>query len=137
MQLTRRHLAALLPALAQAADKTPMPSATFNHDDLKVKTNGENTSRDFFSGYTHSGFHIDMHETDLAPGMAPHAAHHHEHEELLMLRTGTLEVTIDGKVTKAGPGSAIYVASGLEHGWRNVGTTRAAYFVMALGRDPK
>ena len=127
----------MLPALAQAAGKTPMPSASFEHESLKVKKNGENTSRDFFAGYTHSGFHIDMHETDLAPGLAPHAPHHHEHEELLLLRTGQLEVTIDGKVTTVGPGSAVYVASNLEHGWKNSGKTRAAYFVMALGREPK
>jgi quercetin dioxygenase-like cupin family protein len=32
-----------------------------------------------------------------------------------------------------GPGSAAYVASNEVHGWRNVGTTRAQYFVLAIG----
>jgi mannose-6-phosphate isomerase-like protein (cupin superfamily) len=67
--------------------------------------------------------------------MMPHAAHHHAHEELLILREGTLEVTILGKTTTVGSGSVVYVNSGEEHGWRNSGTTRARYYVIALGRE--
>ena len=51
-----------------------------------------------------------------------------------MIREGTLEVTISGRTVKLGPGSAAYVASGEEHGWRNVGKTRAHYFIVTLGR---
>ena len=90
-----------------------------------------------FDGLTHTGFHIDLHETELAPGMAPHPPHHHEHEEMIMIREGTLAVTIAGKVTTIGPGGVAYVASNQEHGWRNSGTMHAHYFVVALGRTPK
>lgn len=137
MRITRRNLTALLPALAAAAEKTTMPSGTFTFESLKVKQNGQNRSRDVFDGLTHSGFHIDMHETELAPGLPPHDAHHHEHEELLMVREGALEVTIAGKSSTLGPGSVAYVASNEEHGWRNAGKTRAHYFVLALGRAAK
>jgi quercetin dioxygenase-like cupin family protein len=51
-----------------------------------------------------------------------------------MIREGTLEITIEGKVTIAGPGSVVYAASNDMHGWKNVGTTPAHYFVIALGR---
>ena len=136
--MNRRQLAALLPLLttasASAADRKTMTSQTFRFEDLKVKENGQNRSRDVFDGLTHGGYHIDLHQTELAPGAAPHASHHHLHPELLMLREGTLEVTIEGKVTTIGPGSLIYVASNEEHGWRNISSTRAHYFVMALGR---
>ena len=46
---------------------------------------------------------------------------------------GTLEVTISGKPTLLGPGSAAFIASNEEHGWRNSGSTRAHYTVIALG----
>jgi quercetin dioxygenase-like cupin family protein len=45
-----------------------------------------------------------------------------------------MEVTIEGKTEKLGPGSVVYVASNEEHGWRNAGATRAHYFVLTLGR---
>jgi quercetin dioxygenase-like cupin family protein len=137
MQLSRRDLSLLLPALAAAqapAAGTPLPSKTFNFDDLPVKINGKNKSRAVLKGDTHSGFPIEMHMTELAPGEAPHPPHHHVHEEMLLLKEGTMEVTISGKVTKIGPGSSVYVASNEEHGWHNAGTTNALYFVIALGR---
>jgi quercetin dioxygenase-like cupin family protein len=141
MNYSRRDWTFLLPALAAAAasgaNKPPMSSLALPFETLPVKTNGENRARDVFDGYTHSGFHIDMHESELAPGLAPHPPHHHEHEEMVMVQQGTLEVTIAGKVTTVGPGSVVYVASNEEHGWHNAGTTRANYFVLALGRERK
>ena len=127
-------LMAAASASSSAAAAAKMPSATFRFEDLKVKQNTQNRGRDVFDGLTHTGFHLDMHQTELAPGKMPHAAHKHLHEELLMLREGTLEVTILDRVSKIGPGGVIYVASNEEHGWRNVGETAAHYFVIALGR---
>ena len=138
MQLSRRDLSLLLPALAAAqasAEGTALPSKTFNFDDLPVKINGKNKSGAILKGATHSGFPIDMHMTERPPGGAPHPPHHHVHEEMLLLNKGTMEVTIMGKVTTIGPGSTVYVASNEEHGWRNSGTTNALYFVIALGQQ--
>jgi quercetin dioxygenase-like cupin family protein len=134
MRPSRRDLSLLLPALG-AAQAKPLPSKTYKFEDLVVKQNGENRSRAMFSGVNRSGFPIEMHQTELAPGMAPHPPHSHVHEELLMIREGTLEVMISGKTVTMGPGSTAYVASNEHHGWKNVGTTRAHYFVMALGRE--
>jgi len=139
MKYTRRDLSLLLPALvaanATAAELSTLPSKSFVFDDLPVKKNGENRSRAMFNGLTHSGFPVEMHQTELAPGDAPHPPHHHVHEEMMMVREGTMEVTISGKISTLGPGSVAYVASNEEHGWRNVGKTRAHYFVVALGQN--
>jgi quercetin dioxygenase-like cupin family protein len=54
---------------------------------------------------------------------------------MIVIREGMMEVTIAGKVSQLGPGSVAWVASNEHHGWRNVGTTRARYMVMALGRE--
>lgn len=136
MNYTRRDLAILLPALAGAAiaETTKLPSHSYRFEDLTVKASGGNRAWAVFDGLTHSGFHIDMHETELGAGKAPHPPHHHEHEEMIMVREGQIEVTISGKITKLGPGSVAYVASNEEHGWRNTGTAPASYFVLALGR---
>jgi quercetin dioxygenase-like cupin family protein len=139
MSYSRRDLAVLLPALAavKASGQTEktIPSTVYRYEDLPVRASGPTRQRQTFNGANHAGFHVDLHLTELAPGEMPHAPHHHVHEEIVMLRKGTLEVTINEKVTRAGAGSVVYVASGEQHGWRNVGSEPAEYFVIALGRD--
>ena len=145
MKITRRDLTALLPALAatQAAAQTAAPqpkvrgklaSKAYRFEDLPEKVNGQNKSRNVFDGKNHAGCQVDLHITDLGPGQMPHAAHHHVHEEIVMLQSGQLDITIEGKVTRVGPGSVVYVNSNEEHGWKNPGPERAQYFVMAVGR---
>lgn len=137
MNFSRRDICLLLPALATtagfAADEAALPSKTYPFDDLPVHSSGENKSRPVLAGNTHIGIPVELHETDLAPGGAPHPPHHHEHEEIFLMREGTLEVTIEGKSTRIGPGSVAYVASNQEHGVHNPGPAHAQYFVFALG----
>jgi quercetin dioxygenase-like cupin family protein len=136
MNYSRRDLALLIPVLA-AAQQTPkgLPSRVFKYDDLPVRVNGENKSRAVMKGETHSEFQIELHMTELGPGQAPHAPHKHVHEELLMLKDGSLDVTISGQTTHVTAGSIVYVASNEMHGWRNPGESPAQYFVIALGKD--
>ena len=122
------------PAAAQAQD-IPLPSKAYVYEELPVRKNGANESRPLFSGQLHTGCYVEVHETRLAPGGMPHPPHHHAHEEMFMVREGTLEVTINGKVTRLGPGSVGFAGSNDEHGVRNIGTTPAEYFVVAMGKD--
>ena len=137
MKTSRRDLSVFLPAVAAltaAAQSTALPSRAYRFEDLAVRTNGKNRSRAVLNGKTHTGEPLEIHQTELAPGMAPHPPHHHVHEELLLIREGTVEVTIAGKTSTLGPGSVAFVASGEEHGWRNAGNTQAHYFIVTLGR---
>ena len=146
MKLSRRQLAGLVPALAvaqtapkkevaAAKEKPTLVSKAYEAKEMAVKVSGENKSWAVFDGKNHSGFPVDIHITELGPGMAPHAPHHHVHEEVVMLQTGQLDVTILGKTTRVTAGSVVYVNSNEEHGWKNPGPERAKYFVMALGRE--
>jgi quercetin dioxygenase-like cupin family protein len=137
MSFSRRDLAFLLPALtaaSAAAQKPPLASKTYAYEDLPVRASGPGRQRAVFDGVTGRGLGLEMHLTELPPGQAPHAPHRHVHEEMILIREGTMEVTINGRSSRIGPGSLAFVASNEEHGWRNVGTTRAEYFVIALGR---
>lgn len=137
MNWSRRDLCLMLPVLVAssgyAAEDAALPSKAYPFEDLPVRASGENKSRHVFGGRTHTGFLVELHETDLAPGGAPHPPHHHDHEEIFMMREGTIEVTIEGKTSRIGPGSVAYVASNQEHGVRNPGPGHAQYFVFALG----
>jgi quercetin dioxygenase-like cupin family protein len=141
MACSRREFVFLLPGLVAtplqtAADKKGvMATKAFRFEDLQMRESGPIRIYQIFIGTTHTGFMLDMHESELAAGQVPHAPHRHAHEELVLMREGTLEVTIAGKMTELGPGSGIYVASNEDHGYRNSGAVPAKYFVLALGQD--
>jgi len=137
MECSRRDLSFLLPIFAAAkasAQNAVLSSKTYSFEQLPVEISGANRIRPVLDGETHHGVRIELHETELPPGGAPHPPHHHVQEEMILIREGTMEVTIAGRSTKLGPGSVAYVASNVEHGWHNAGTTRAHYFVLAIGR---
>src|SRR3954447_22785308 len=99
LNFSRRKLALLLPAVAAAQEKpqpAKLPSKSFRYEDLPVKESGQNKQRAVLNGATHSGFMVEMHLTELGPGQAPHAPHKHVHEEMVLLQTGQLDVTIEG-----------------------------------------
>lgn len=142
MPVTRRDLNLLLPMLAGSAalaqsrqDKKTLPSASFKFEDLAVKVSGENRTRAVLNGATHKGSAVELHLTELGPGMAPHPPHRHPHEEMVLVQHGELDVTISGNTTRLTPGSVAFVASNEEHGWKNPTTGRTQYFVIALGEN--
>jgi mannose-6-phosphate isomerase-like protein (cupin superfamily) len=138
MQCSRREVYFWIPALMAShglGAEAPIPSKMLRFEDLPVQSGNGHTLRRILEGKTHSGYGVEMHETDLAPGAMPHPAHHHAHEEVFLVREGTLEVTITGRASRLGPGSVAYVASNEEHGIRNPGSTHAQYFVIALGTE--
>jgi quercetin dioxygenase-like cupin family protein len=141
MAISRRQLAALMPALAAAQttgskEKSVLPSKCYIYEDLTVKKNANgNEQRAVFDGETHTKYPVELHLTSLAPGLAPHPPHHHVHEEMVLLHKGQLDVTIEGKTTRLTTGSVAYVHSNEEHGWKNPGPDRAEYFVIAVGKE--
>jgi uncharacterized cupin superfamily protein len=138
VKYTRRDLSTLLPLLAAraaSAQTTALPSKTYAFDDLPVKKNGANSSRAVLKGAMHDGCPLEMHISELAPGLAPHPPHHHGHDEMVIIRQGTLDVMISGKHTTLGAGSIVYFASGEEHGFKNAGSDNAMYYVIAMGKD--
>ncbi len=129
-------LAGLAAAPAGGIESPTLPTKAYRFEVLPVRTHGANSSRPVFEGASFTGASIELHETDLAPGETPHPPHHHRHEEMFLIREGTVEVTLAGEGSRLGPGSVAFVASDAEHGIRNVGTTHAQYFVLTLDRNP-
>jgi quercetin dioxygenase-like cupin family protein len=134
MSLSRREITALLPAFWAAQATSTLPSKCYEFEELPVKTNPEThiESRQVFRGETHGGFEIACHMTKLPPGAAPHPPHKHVNEEIFFLREGTIELTVEGKSSRIGPGSVAYIASNEMHGAKNVGDVPAQYFILEL-----
>jgi mannose-6-phosphate isomerase-like protein (cupin superfamily) len=139
MTFSRRDLCLLVSALAVSpvvkAQGMALSSKVLPYAALPVRKNGRNESRAIISGELQTGGNMEVHQTRLAPGGMPHPPHHHVHEEMFLIREGTLEVTISGDTARLGPGSVAFVGSNDEHGVRNTGTSPTEYFVVALGKE--
>jgi mannose-6-phosphate isomerase-like protein (cupin superfamily) len=126
---------ALLPSKVSAQQETAMPSAMFPFAKLPVRTVDSAQYREALKGKLATGESLEVHETTLAPGGAPHPPHHHAHSEMWLIREGTVEITVNGKSYQLGPGSVGFVRSNDEHGIKNAGTTPATYFVVEVGPE--
>ena len=139
MELTRRKacLSVLLlsRAMARASQLASLTSKTYRFEDLPVNNEKQVTYRDILEGHTRAGDYLEAHETVLEPNAMPHPPHRHVGEELFLISKGTLEVTIAGKRTQLGPGSAFFIASNEEHSICNVGSAPAQYFGITLGQE--
>ena len=137
MDVIRRSLLQAIPMLAAAtalASDTPALSSFVKpYSDLPVKKLGLSESRAILDGITHSGDHIEVHETTLAADDSPHPPHRHVHDELFLLIKGKVGITIEGTTTVIGPGSAAFIHSNEMHGVINAGIEPAQYFVIAIG----
>jgi mannose-6-phosphate isomerase-like protein (cupin superfamily) len=149
-EMTRRDfgftLAALSTLAAQLTTTAPEADAqeskplltrqrTFHFDQLPVKTNAAGgESRAVLQGTLPTGEFLECHETMVQPGQMPHPAHQHEHSELILIREGRMEYYNEGATEgPLGPGDVIFSASNKLHGMKNIGTTPAKYFVVAIG----
>jgi mannose-6-phosphate isomerase-like protein (cupin superfamily) len=142
MPVTRRELCSMLPAMlipailpsgASTAQDNSLPSAMYPFEKLPVRTPNGAEIRAVLKGKLATGESLEVHETTLPPGGMPHPPHHHVHSEMWLIREGTVEITVNGTSSRLGPGSVGFVESNDEHGIKNVGTTPANYFVVAVG----
>lgn len=124
---------AILPAEASTEKDKAMPSTMYPFEKLPVRTPNNAQIRDVLKGKLATGESLEVHETTLLPGGAPHPPHRHVHSEMWLIREGTVEITVNGANSRLGPGSVGFVESNDEHGVKNVGTTPANYFVVAIG----
>ncbi len=136
--MTRRDVVAGLLALpgtlsvaAMAADAEPiMGPAVFKWEDMKFHQTATGEVVSLCKAPTATLDQLEMHVTQLNPGMMSHPPHRHVNEELIIMREGECETLSNGNWTKVGPGSVVFNASNSLHGFRNVGAVPAVYHVI-------
>ena len=119
MNCSRRELALLLPALvagsavaAQQANPASSPTApngrgaagppevlktkALKYKDLHPGGAGARTLVTTLNGVTTHGLQLEMHLSDLGPGLAPHPPHQNPKGEILIVLEGMLDVELFG-----------------------------------------
>ena len=109
-----------------------LQSAVYDWDKLAVTKTAKGERRQVLDSPTATLANVECHITTLNRGETPHDAHRHADEELIIVKDGEIEATVDGVVTRGGPGSIFFFGSNSIHGLRNVGGTEATYYVFRV-----
>ena len=138
--MNRRDISMLIAGVAagvavtvgaqQAVKAAPLGSAVYPWESLAVEKTASGERRAVFDGFTTTVDRLETHVTTVHAGTASHAAHRHPDEELVYVREGVIEATINGVSQRAPAGSVIFFASNDLHGMRNAGDGPASYFVL-------
>ncbi|HEY3760227.1 MAG TPA: cupin domain-containing protein [Verrucomicrobiae bacterium] len=120
-----------LTAPAQT-NKTAMTSSAIEWNSLAVKTNATGSSRQFFQGATANLDELECHASTLNPGATNHVILKRPHDEVIIVKEGTIEAYMGDKWVSVGPGSVIFNAANTDQSMRNVGTVPATYHVIVI-----
>ena len=112
--------------------KPTRTSAVFDWTKMPVQATKVGERREVLKGSTVTLESLTCHVTSVRAGDALHGAHRHPDDEIVIVKEGTIEFLINDQLHQAGPGSVSLLTSNDLHGFRNVGTTPAAYYVIRL-----
>lgn len=137
-KLTRRDLvvafiaaASTLCATAFAQSKLPlMKSSVFDWNNIPAVKTEKGATRKFFQARTATLDELECHVTTLNPGMTSHSPHQHPNEELIIVKEGVVEATVNGEPKRVGAGSIIFQAPNQLHSIKNAGDTPATYYAI-------
>jgi (S)-ureidoglycine aminohydrolase len=121
---------------AQKTDS--LPPKVHQWASLKAKKEDTRIRRQILEGSTTSLTNFEVHSSTLEPGKTPHPPHTHaDQEELMIIKEGTVRITINGVTKVMGPGSIAFAMPGDEHAIENAGNTTATYYILKYkGRAP-
>jgi quercetin dioxygenase-like cupin family protein len=139
--ITRRNLivaaavlvaAAAVVAWAQSSAQPVMHASVFSWASFKAEPTKAGSRRECFDARTATLDRLECHVTTLNPGEAPHPAHQHPEEEVVIVKEGVLEAMQNGQTNRVEAGGIIFQASNEIHGLRNPGTNQAVYYVIKI-----
>jgi quercetin dioxygenase-like cupin family protein len=122
--------AALVSPTAVSSDtKKVMGSTAVSWEDVEAKAK-KGRAWQVFEAPTATLDELELHVTTLEVGGSPHPPHKHPDEEVVIIKTGTVEAMVNGQTRRLGPGSIIFQAANQMHFLKNVGDVPAVYHVI-------
>ena len=107
-----------------------LPSAVFDWEKMPVIPTATGVRRALFDGPTTTADKLHCHITTLNPGQNSGEPRRHLQEEVIIVKEGSVEATVDGRTQTVGPGSVIFFAANAVTRLRNAGNTPATYTVV-------
>jgi (S)-ureidoglycine aminohydrolase len=109
----------------------PVESGVYKWKDHPVKQGDMRESRKILEGVSPHFKYFRIHATTQYPGAKPNPAHANEaKEECLIVKEGTMKVTIDGETKILEAGGVILLMPQQMHSIENIGNTNLTYYVM-------
>jgi len=113
------------------SQSNPIESKVYRWNEAEITSSDIRQRRHFLKGSTRDLAHLELHATTLAPGQPLHPLHSHEQlEELIIVKSGTVEVAIEEEKQVLGPGSVALVMPGEQHNLINVGDDSATFYIL-------
>lgn len=122
-------------AYAPPKQSTVLASTFVDWDSMVPTSTPVGQVRHVFDNPTVAMDKLEVHITTLNPGMESHPAHRHSWEEMLLIKDGDFELTINGRKQHAGPGAMVFFAANDPHNARNVGKRPGTYYVLNFVTD--
>jgi (S)-ureidoglycine aminohydrolase len=114
------------------------PSGSYKWADYPAKAGEDRESRKMFEGTSTHLEYFRIHATTQFPGAKPSTAHANEDkEECLIVKEGTMKITLEGKSVVIGKGGVFLLMSHQMHSVQNVGTTNLTYYVVQFRSKKK
>lgn len=111
--------------------ETKLDSKVHIWSELPVESKKTGERRHILKGSTTHLHAFEIHATTLDPNLAPHPGHVHENqEEMVIVKEGDLEVTIEGKKDTLGPGSIALILPRDFHAFHNASGKSTTYYVL-------
>jgi quercetin dioxygenase-like cupin family protein len=124
---------AMLSAQTPAAPKSPaskLSSTVFDWKSLVPTPTANGVRRAVFDGPTTTLDQLHCHITTLNPGANSGEPRRHLQEEVIIVKEGLVEASVDGKTQTVGPGSIFFFAANAVTRLRNAGDGPATYIVV-------
>lgn len=123
-------LVVLILSTSLFAQTDSIQSKVYTLANIKIEKDANRERRQILEGKGAVADYMEVHTTTIEPGKAAHAPHKHDDEELIIVKEGTLKVTIGGNTKIIGPGSVAFAIPGDMHGFENAGNEKATYYVI-------
>jgi (S)-ureidoglycine aminohydrolase len=113
------------------AQLNPVNSGVYKWADHPVQIGEDRESRKILEGSSRHLDYFEIHATTQYPGAKPSTAHANDDiEECIIVKEGTMRVTIEGQSTILGIGGVILLMPKQMHSVQNIGNDNLTYYVM-------